>query len=248
MADEHDATGTTDAATGTTAQAADGSVAAADGSEVEQLRARLAEVETKAQEEARKNAQLLSEKSRWEDGQRELERMRFGGQQPSPGGAPDGTQQLASEIQRAAAEGDVNAQGLILMAQEQARREKYQRDLYELQSIPEADKADTQAEYQTGLYMTPTAAYSAVLGKRYRRDAETRATKDAGRKRQEDELARRRADDVVDTTARGVGAGEVAGRTIKHSEYLRQLRTLPRDKAIALRNKVDAGLMPVVED
>ena len=73
MADTELPTGTTEGATGTTAPAVGGSATtSADGSggeTIEQVRARLIEVE-------RKNAQLLSEKSRVEQERRELEERR----------------------------------------------------------------------------------------------------------------------------------------------------------------------------
>jgi hypothetical protein len=244
VADEHDATGTTDPTTGTTAQAADGSVVAADGSEVERLKAQLAESD-------RVKAQLLSEKTRYEEAQRELERYRTGSHQPSPGQGPDRTAEIAMGIQRAADDGDIAAQGIILIAQQTAERER-NRDLYErkqrdereMDAIPAVDRPEVGAEYASGMYASPAAAYNAVLGKRYRRDQETLAER---RKREEDAV-RRRADDVVDTTVRSASAAEVGSRTLKMSDYLSRLRSLPRADAIKLKQQSDSGLIRVVDD
>jgi hypothetical protein len=244
VADEHDATGTTDDATGTTAQAADGSAAAADGSEVEALRAKLAD-------EERKNAQLLSEKTRVEEAQREIEWQRAGAyQSPSPMGAPDQTAEIAREIRERAEAGDATAIGLIVMAQsreqdrQQAeRREKKRADDAELELVPANDRAETTAEYATGSYWTPAAAYNAVLGKRYRKDQEGAAE----RQRKETEAARRRADDAaVDTVARGTPPpAEGSGRSMEWADYVRQLQSLPRDKALKLKQDADRGLISV---
>jgi len=234
VAEDRDTTGTPDPSTGTPETD--------DGSEVEQDGGSASERPNDDAERLKNQiAQLLSEKTRFEQRERENEELRLRLQaleaqrQPSPGTNQD--EALAREFQKAIAEGDPLAIIQLRQLQEQQVAQKRLEDRLELMSMPEAEREDVAREYQTGNYRSPAAARLALKGKKSgdleKRLAELEAKMAAGNKR--------KAEDVIETTARSVGVTELRKRTLTHEEYSQQLDALPKEKARELKQRVDRG-------
>lgn len=231
-------TGTTDSASGTTASAAGGSTVAADGS-AEDFKAQL-------EEERRKNAQLLSEKSAVEESRREVDELRRQAEAraaqntSSPGGYD--ANQIAAETLRLAAEGDVMAQALVLSAREQSARDARLRHEWEMEKIPEADRSEVE-KLAEAARVAPSVAHLMLKGKRY----DTEQGKMTKEREHLAEAQRKREDDVVETTVSTVSAADMKGRIYKQSDYEATLTRLgPKSpEAQELKRKADKGLITV---
>jgi len=175
MAENDDlTTGTTGDATGTTASAADGSATPpADGSgggeSIEELRKRL-------QDEQRKNAQLLSERTNVEREREELRRQREYGASPPPTAPVDPymaqMQMLNATVARY---GPDSYEGQVAIAQahalEASRRAEYATNFLvqverDLLKIPAEHRDDVKARILNGEYNSVGQAYEVVKGSR----------------------------------------------------------------------------------
>jgi len=176
MAENDDlTTGTTGDATGTTASAADGSATPpADGSgggeSIEELRKRL-------QDEQRKNAQLLSERTNVEREREELRRQRetYGASPPPTAPVDPYMAQMQMLNATVARYGPDSYEGQVAIAQahalEASRRAEYATNFLvqverDLLKIPAEHRDDVKARILNGEYNSVGQAYEVVKGSR----------------------------------------------------------------------------------
>lgn len=236
-------TGTTPEATGTPASQDDGSAtngAGGSGESIEELRAKLQEAE-------RQKAQLLSEKSRVEQQQREIERERerLAGYTP-----PTSAQREAPIVTRirelrehlATYPDDVVARAThdSLMAQYELHQQTVMRDRIEedLDSVDDpALRKEIRTAMKTGEFASVAAARKAVLGERYEREQDAM-------KRERDRLSAQSKVADVQTATRGVSAQEHRERTIPFSKY-KETMEAGGEAARKLMLDIDSGAVRI---
>jgi hypothetical protein len=242
--DEDRPTGTSGEPTGTTGDepaggsgANEGGSVAGDANVAQELEAAKAELEN----ERRKNAQLLSQKTKWEQG--------APGTQPPPTMAPGATpgydvDSKLAETVAAAQAGDVVAEMTLRgMQLNEYRIAEIRRDMA-LDRIPDADERQKVRElYDSRAFGTVEAAHDAYLGRLYR-----------DRKSKLDQLetqlkaeAEARREGVVSTATRPMGPGETRARTMTFSDYTAKMQQLPIDEKRKLIKDREAGKITLTD-
>lgn len=234
MADDQ-ATGTTDAATGTTPNGADGSASGAAGGSagesIEELRRRLLEEQNARAEAERKNAQLLSEKTRTEQMRREAEARGNGWTAPTPptGPADPFAQQIAIQEALAASYPENTLEGLqarAMLLNLKTTRDNHLRALRneqitaQLLSIPDSKRMAVVERIKTGQFSDVQSALAAV-------ENESKSEEVSALQKKVDELERRLRNGGgspvadVSTSTRDAGTQTSGKRRLGMSEWTR---------------------------
>jgi hypothetical protein len=240
--DEDRPTGTSDEPTGTTGDepaggsgATDGGSVAGDANVAKELEAAKAELEN----ERRKNAQLLSQKTKWEQG--------APGTQPPPTMAPGATPGYDSklaEVVAAAQAGDVVAEMTLAgMQLSEHRMAELRRDMA-LDRIPDAkERQEVRELYDSRAFGTVEAAHDAYLGRLYRDKKADLDKREAQLKAE----AEARREGVISTATRPMGPGETRARTMTFSDYSAKMQQLPIDEKRKLIKDREAGKITLTD-
>ncbi len=165
-------------------------------------------------------------------------------------------QQAMAELQDAiqtaqwnAQQGDVNAKLLVSLLQSQYQQQQYVMQQLQLQNIPSDERAAVEKKFATGKFTDMQSAHEAVLGERYKTEAE-RLRK---REKEIEEQAAARSKGVVGTgtpipvTARELEGG--AGKPITGAEFAKEheriFKTEGPEAARAYAGKVRRGEIQV---
>jgi len=187
----------------------------------------------------------LSELASLEDERKRRKELEAAQAAPPTGGTPDPVSQAADILNRAAmgeyVDPQLQAQASMVLMRAIVQHQETIRTEDQISRLPEDESTAVRAYMQKGYPLN--AAKDAAERDRLKAQAE-RLTKADEERRARDEAERKRAeDDVVSVAPKPVPAADLRARSMTTDEYIAKLDSLPRDEAIKLKARRDAGLL-----